>query len=117
MDAAVSGKRLRARRSELLAELEANRRELTEVLASRADGSADDEHDPDGSTLSSDWSRITGLTGELTERLAETDDALVRLSAGSYGQCVRCGLDIGDARLEARPTAAMCIDCARDAGD
>lgn len=105
--------RLRARRSELLAELEVGRAELAGVLAARADGSADDEHDPEGSTLSSDWSRITGLSGELAAQLTDTDAALARLRAGEYGTCLGCGRQVDPARLEARPTAALCIDCAR----
>ena len=39
--------------------------------------------------------------------------ALARLEDGTYGQCVRCGNEIAGARLEARPEAALCIDCAR----
>jgi DnaK suppressor protein len=42
--------------------------------------------------------------------LAEIDAALRRLDAGTYGTCVRCGNPIGDARLEARPWAQLCID-------
>jgi RNA polymerase-binding transcription factor DksA len=114
MDSARYEARLRARRSELVDEIRASRLELDEVLEARADGLADDEHDPEGSTLSSDWSRITGLGGALAERLAETDDALRRLDAGTYGRCARCGRDIDVGRLDARPMAELCIDCARD---
>ena len=39
--------------------------------------------------------------------------ALVRLQDGTYGTCVRCGAEIAPARLEARPEAALCINCAR----
>jgi DnaK suppressor protein len=37
--------------------------------------------------------------------------ALVRVEAGTYGQCSRCGADIPTGRLEAMPTATMCITC------
>ena len=37
--------------------------------------------------------------------------ALVSLEKGSYGYCDICGEDIGLRRLEARPTATLCIDC------
>jgi RNA polymerase-binding transcription factor DksA len=40
------------------------------------------------------------------------DDALRRLSAGSYGICVSCGREISRKRLEALPWAAECIECA-----
>ena len=54
--------------------------------------------------------------GALVEReIASVKRALARIEDGSYGICVRCGEPIGAARLEARPEAALCIDCARQA--
>jgi DnaK suppressor protein len=46
-----------------------------------------------------------------TAELATIDAALTRLSAGSYGQCVDCNATIPEARLNAAPEAARCIDC------
>ena len=37
--------------------------------------------------------------------------ALARLEANSYGQCVDCGHQIPEGRLDARPDAARCVDC------
>lgn len=87
--------------------------ELREVVASRSDSSADDEHDPEGSTVSADWSRTRGLLSGLNRHLAETDRAIARLADGTYGACLHCGRPIGSGRLEARPTADYCIECAR----
>ena len=54
--------------------------------------------------------------GELVSReIASVKRALGRIEDGTYGTCVRCGGEIGAARLEARPEAALCIDCARQA--
>lgn len=39
------------------------------------------------------------------------DEALNRLDSGDYGYCEMCGVEIGVRRLEARPTATLCIDC------
>jgi len=39
------------------------------------------------------------------------DEAMLLLDAGDYGYCENCGVDIGVKRLEARPTATMCVDC------
>ncbi len=44
-------------------------------------------------------------------QLAAVDAALGRLEAGTYGTCVTCGKPISEARLEALPAAAHCIDC------
>lgn len=43
--------------------------------------------------------------------IKKIDEALARLDAGEYGECESCGVDIGIRRLEARPTATLCIDC------
>jgi DnaK suppressor protein len=39
------------------------------------------------------------------------EDALQKLDEGEYGYCDACGIEIGIRRLEARPTADLCIDC------
>ena len=52
----------------------------------------------------------------LVEReIASVMRALGRIADGTYGTCVRCGEAIAPERLEARPEAALCIDCARSA--
>jgi DnaK suppressor protein len=49
-------------------------------------------------------------------QLEHVDAALARFDAGTYGTCTSCHLRIGAERLEALPTAALCIDCQRIAG-
>jgi DnaK suppressor protein len=43
--------------------------------------------------------------------IKKIDEALGRIDSGEYGYCDSCGVEIGLKRLEARPTATMCIDC------
>ncbi|MBK8181985.1 MAG: RNA polymerase-binding protein DksA [Candidatus Competibacteraceae bacterium] len=43
--------------------------------------------------------------------IRKIDKALERLSLDEYGYCEACGVEIGLRRLEARPTAELCIDC------
>ena len=43
--------------------------------------------------------------------IKKIDEALGRIENGEYGYCDSCGVEIGLKRLEARPTATMCIDC------
>ena len=43
--------------------------------------------------------------------IKKIDEALTSLEADEYGYCEACGIEIGIKRLEARPTATMCIDC------
>ena len=39
------------------------------------------------------------------------DEALERISQGCFGQCEDCNEDIELKRLEARPTATLCVSC------
>jgi DnaK suppressor protein len=43
--------------------------------------------------------------------LKKIDEALKEIESGDYGYCESCGIEIGIRRLEARPTATLCIDC------
>lgn len=103
---------LRARSSELGDELAALEQRLAALGAMR-DANTDDEHDPDGAPVSAEWSRLAGIRLDTERELAATDAALARLADGSFGVCANCGRPIAPARLEARPTATLCIDCAQ----
>lgn len=46
-----------------------------------------------------------------TAELVAIDEALTRLSAGVYGLCTTCNATISEARLNAAPEAARCINC------
>ncbi|MDF2691392.1 MAG: dksA [Gammaproteobacteria bacterium] len=39
------------------------------------------------------------------------EESLEDIKSGDYGYCKACGAEIGIRRLEARPTATLCIDC------
>lgn len=86
--------------------------ELRELVGSRADANDDDEHDPEGVTLSAEWSRLAGLSTQATEELDEVRQALERWESGEYGICTSCGNAIPFERLEVRPFAAQCVACA-----
>lgn len=103
-DLAAARERLQAQ----LSELESRRAHIAEDLAEpiNADSS-------EAAVEMEDDAALEGQ-GALVEReIASVTRALGRIEDGSYGACVRCGGDIAPARLEARPEAALCIDCAR----
>lgn len=52
----------------------------------------------------------------LETQLAQIDQALRRLPAGAYGDCMRCEEPIGYARLRVRPEAPFCMSCQGGAG-
>lgn len=43
--------------------------------------------------------------------IKKIDMSIEALKEGDYGYCDDCGMDIGIARLEARPTATKCVEC------
>ena len=43
--------------------------------------------------------------------IKKIDETLKLIEDGDYGFCDGCGIEIGIRRLEARPTATLCIDC------
>ena len=66
---------------------------------------------------SDEASRAEQIYTDLTTRtregklLKKIEDALNSLEHRNYGFCDTCGIEIGIRRLEARPTATLCIDC------
>ncbi len=57
--------------------------------------------------------RDLALRDHNQQHLAAIDAALARIEAGTFGRCTSCGREIPTERLEARPWAALCIDCQR----
>jgi DnaK suppressor protein len=43
--------------------------------------------------------------------IKKIDETIARIDKDDYGCCENCGVEIGLKRLEARPTATLCIDC------
>jgi len=43
--------------------------------------------------------------------IKKIDEIISKIDSDEYGYCDKCGIEIGLNRLEARPTATLCIDC------
>lgn len=70
-----------------------------------------DNHPADLGTETFERSKDLGLRSTFHRRLWEIDNALERMASGLYGVCELCGGPIGEARLEAFPSATTCIQC------
>ena len=105
-------RRLEAERAETLRRLAHLTDDYGAIVAASRDTNADDEHDPEGATIAFERSQVGALVRQARLHLEEVDAAVRRLDAGTYGVCERCGEPIGEARLEARPVARLCIGCA-----
>lgn len=103
---------LRRERAEAAHRLDVLTSAFEEIVAASADSNADDEHDPEGTTIAFERSQVDASVRATRERLVEIDAALARHREGVYGTCERCGQPIAVERLAVRPTARTCITCA-----
>lgn len=100
-------------RAELESELTRLGSQLAEMSRSEGGGALDfDEGFADSGQVTAERSEVDALAGNLSETVSEIEDALSRIDAGTYGTCESCGSDIAAARLEAKPTARLCMNCA-----
>lgn len=66
----------------------------------------------DGTTEAVERLATTATARSIAASISEIDHALRRLDTGDYGKCETCGADIPQERLEVRPAASTCVDCA-----
>jgi DnaK suppressor protein len=112
MDESAVRDALEAERTATLARLEAMTAEYDGIVAASLDTNADDEHDPEGSTIAFERAQVSALVSQAQADLDEMDRAMARLDQGSYAICERCGSQIAEERLAARPATRTCIRCA-----
>lgn len=103
---------LAAERERTLQQIARLTHDFDAVVEASLDSNADDEHDPDGATIAFERSQVDAILQQAKRHLAEIDAARRRLDEGTYGTCENCGRPIAPGRLEARPTARTCIECA-----
>ena len=98
----------------LRATLEGERDTLRAQLAELGHG-AQLDYDPnfaDSSQVTAERGETEALVQKLVAGLQEVEHALEKFDTDKYGICESCGQPIAEARLEARPEARQCIDCA-----
>jgi DnaK suppressor protein len=66
----------------------------------------------DGTTEAVERLNKVGTANSIAVTLADVERALEKLEDGTYGICDSCGEPIGEERLEAIPSATLCISCA-----
>ena len=65
----------------------------------------------DQSTIATDKEFIFRLRDRERKLLAKIERCLEKIEEGTYGICERCGKEIDEKRLLARPVATLCIEC------
>ncbi|WP_349290527.1 MULTISPECIES: TraR/DksA C4-type zinc finger protein [unclassified Brevibacterium] len=109
--------RLRQEEAETRALLASLSASIDSLSAARQGDNSDDEHDPEGATIAFERSQADAMRQQARERLDAIAAAVTRLDDGTFGICAACSQPIAQARLDARPSAALCVTCAsRDTG-
>ena len=91
-------------KASILAESEKTRKYLQDERAQTADLN-------DRASQEEEFSLALRTRDRERKLLHKIDKALERIKQGTFGYCEQCGEEIGLQRLEARPTAELCIDC------
>jgi DnaK suppressor protein len=97
------------KRQEILKEIEGSLgQSLTEDQQRRLESARDV-----GDQALMDLDRELGISlMEMRNRRRQAiDEAVTRLSEGTYGICAECGVEISEKRLEAVPFAKLCVEC------
>ena len=95
-------------------ELDSRLAELNQRLASLKRDAAQ-EHSADSAEQAQERENdevVDAIGVETRQAISQLQAALERINDGSYGVCAGCGGEISAARLEARPEATHCINCA-----
>jgi len=96
-------KALKVRLSELMGRVAEIDSELRKPLSADSEDRATDLENQDA---------LEGIENSEIHEIHQIQEALRRISEGTYGVCAKCGEDIDPKRLKAQPTATRCISCA-----
>jgi DnaK suppressor protein len=93
----------------LRAELGESQAQIAARLGDSVAEAGDDE--ADASSKLFEREHELALSNNTRELLEQTEHALARIEAGTYGVCESCGKPVGKARLLAFPRATLCVQC------
>ena len=85
--------------------------EVTRTVSHMKDEAANFPDPADRATQEEEFSLELRTRDRERKLIKKIDSTLDRLQSDDYGYCDACGIEIGVQRLEARPTATLCIDC------
>lgn len=102
---------LEAQLERLVAQIETIEREGYEALSEASGENNYRDHMADQGSATFDRELDLSLEENLRDSLAAVRHALARMHDGTYGVCEQCSVEIPGERLEAIPTATLCITC------
>src|SRR6201987_1203430 len=95
--------------ADLRAEIERAESDIASRLGDAVIDAGDDQADVGAKAYEREHE--LALTYNARELLAQTERALARIDAGTYGSCESCGEPIGKERVQAFPRAVLCVTC------
>ena len=85
--------------------------EVTRTVSHMKDEASNFPDPADRATQEEEFSLELRTRDRERKLIKKIDGTLERITIDDYGYCDACGIEIGVKRLEARPTATLCIDC------
>jgi DnaK suppressor protein len=82
---------------------------IADLLRDSGEGAGDDQADT--GTKNFEREHEMSIANNARDMLVQTERALARIAAGTYGACESCGQPIGKARLQVFPRATLCVSC------
>lgn len=93
----------------LRSEIATSEEALAGLMRDSGNGAGDDDADTGSKNITREHEMA--LANNAREMLEQSERALERLDAGTYGLCESCGNPIGKARMQAFPRATLCVEC------
>jgi len=99
----------RARLEHAIAHLHDHAQPMEDEVGELAGGGSDN-HLGDMAAVTYDRELDEGIEEGAQQTIGQIERALAKIDDGTFGVCERCGREIGEERLRARPWALLCID-------
>lgn len=100
---------LRAEVERLRSDVDSAETALADLLRDASDGAGDDQADAGSKNFEREHEM--SIAANARDMLVQSERALARIAAGTYGVCESCGESIGKARLQVFPRATLCMSC------
>ncbi|HET9897227.1 MAG TPA: TraR/DksA family transcriptional regulator [Streptosporangiaceae bacterium] len=100
---------LAAEAAELRSEIDRVESDIADRFGDAVSDAGDDQADVGAKAYEREHE--LAITYNSRELLTQTEQAIDRIDAGTYGSCESCGEAIGKARLQAFPRATLCVNC------
>ena len=100
---------LRAEVERLRSDVDSAESALADLLRDASDGAGDDQADAGSKNFEREHEM--SIAANARDMLVQSERALARIAAGTYGVCESCGESIGKARLQVFPRATLCMSC------